>query len=154
MDTRVSAGLFELILPGVWTKTAPAPEMVVFRSSAGTEQLSISSLKTRQPLSDTEQRDKLRDVVKVRRETESRQAADAAQGVTLSDTTYRNDPHRATFTSETASARRRAATLVVARAEGFVVLYLESFDADPARFEELAARVLNSCRAQTPGAPR
>jgi hypothetical protein len=151
MDTRVSAGLFELTLPGVWTKTAPSPGLVVFRSGAGSEQLSISSLKTREPLSDDDQHHKLRDVVRVRRETEARQVVDAGEQVTLSDVTYRQAPNRAEFTSET-GAGRHAATLVVARVEGFVVLYLESFDPDPAKFDDLAARVFNATsRRPSPG---
>jgi hypothetical protein len=146
MDTRISAGLFELTLPGVWARTAPEPGLTVFRSATGAEQISISSLKTPQPLSDADRRDKLRDVVRVRQEAESRQCATSGQQVTFSATTVHELPHRAEFTSANLTADRRTATLIVARTEGFVVLYLEAVGPDAASFDALAARLFGACR--------
>ena len=121
MDTRIATSLFELMLPGVWTRATPEPGLTVFRGSSGTEQLSISSFATREPVPDNDQRGKLLEVMRARRDAESR----LAPASTVSGRTYLVAP-RATFTAADATLGRRSATVILAREAGFVVLYLES----------------------------
>ncbi len=141
MDTRIATSLFELMLPGVWTRATPEPGLTIFRSSSGPEQLSISSFATREHLLDTDQRGKLVEVVRVRRDAESR----LAPGSTVSEATYLVVPERATFTAEDATLGRRSATVILARDAGFVVLYLESVGGKQASFDDLAARLFGAC---------
>ena len=147
MDTRIATALFELMLPGAWTRATPAPGLTVFRSPAGPEQLSISSLATREPLTDADRHAKLLEFVRVRRDAESRLAPES----TVSEATYLVMPDRATFTGQDASGRRRSATVVLLRDAGFVVLYLESTGGEAASFDDLAARLSAACAAPRNG---
>lgn len=122
MDTRIATPLFELMLPGAWTRATPEPGLTVFRSPAGPEQLSISSLATREPLTGVDRHAKLLEFVRVRRDAELRVAPET----TVSEATYLVVPERATFTAEDAARHRRSATVILVRDTGFVVLYLES----------------------------
>jgi hypothetical protein len=143
MDTRIATPLFELMLPGAWTRATPEPGLTVFRSPAGPEQLSISSFATREPVSDAEQHAKLLEFVHVRREAELRLAPES----TLSEVTYLLAPERATFTAEIVTRHRRSATVILVRDTGFVVLYLESVGGDAGAFDDLAARLSAACAA-------
>lgn len=140
MDTRITTPLFDVVLPGAWTRTTPEPGLTVFRSPTGTEQLSISSVKVRDSLAEDKQSDMLREFVRVRREVETR----LAPASVLSDVVFIDAPRRATFTSEDRERHRRSSTLILVRDTGFVVLYLESLG-DDAAFEDLVERLSTAC---------
>lgn len=147
MDTRIATPLFDLVLPGAWTRSTPEPGLTVFRSPAGTEQLSISRMKVQEPFPDADQDEKLRAFVQLRRESEWRLAPHSR----LSDVTYFEDPRRATYTAEEAPGGRRAATFVLVRETGFVILYLESIGGTAVSFDDLTTRLSSAC-ATSPAA--
>jgi hypothetical protein len=147
MDTRIATPLFELMLPGAWTRATPEPGLTVFRSPSGSEQLSISSVTTREPLAETDRHGKLLDFVRVRRDAESR----LARGSTVSEATCLVAPERATFLAREPALQRRSATVVLVRETGFVVLYLESIGGEAETFDDLALRLSAACAAPRDG---
>jgi len=146
MDTRIATPLFELMLPGAWRRATPEPGVTVFSSPSGTEQLTISSVATREPLV-KDRHDKLLEFVRVRRDAESRLARES----TVSEATYLVAPERATFVAQDSALHRRSATVVLVRDTGFVVLYLESSGGKAAVFDDLAARLSAACASPRDG---
>ena len=150
MDTRIKTPLFELILPGAWTRAMPEPGLTTFRSPSGSEQLSISSTKVREPLTRDEQPDTLRAFVQVRRDAEARLAPASA----LSDAIYLDAPPRAMFAARDAARNRLSATIVLRQNTGFLVLYLESVGGGTGSFEDLVGRLSTACAMRTQAVTR
>ena len=146
-DSAIDERVFSFTLPVHWTRQPSSdPTRWTYGSDSGREQLTVSLLRTKQPMSADAQDKTLKEVTDVRRRAES--APPGASGVTLTDTTFTEveGVPAARYDGIQSNAGRRFSCLLLCSSSAVTVFYYEALDMTEQEANSRAKAVFNLVR--------